>query len=95
MSLSICSSIKDWYFDSGCSQYITGERRYIEELKPYSNRYVTFGDGTIVRINGISKLISPNLPCLDGVLLVEGLTANLINISQLCDQGLNISYNKS
>jgi hypothetical protein len=28
------------------------------------------------------------------MLLVEGLTANLIRISQLCDQGMNVHFNK-
>lgn len=75
------SSIKDWYFYSGWSQHMTGERSYIEELKPYSNRYVTFYDGTIERTKGIRKLASLDLICLDGVLLVEGLNANLISIN--------------
>lgn len=73
---------------------MTGEKRYDEELKPYSNSYVIFGDGTRGRIKGIRKLVSPNLPCIDDVLLVEGLIANLINITQLCYQGLHVSYNK-
>jgi hypothetical protein len=29
------------------------------------------------------------------VLLVKGLTANLISISQLCEQGLNVHFNNS
>ena len=29
------------------------------------------------------------------MLLVEGLTANLINISQICDQGMNVNSNQS
>lgn len=89
------SSRKDWYFYSGCSQHMTGDMRYIEELKLYSNSYVTFGDGTRGRIKGICKLVSPYLPSHVGVLLVVGLTANLINISQLCGQGMSVSYNKS
>lgn len=60
---------------------MTGEKIYIKELTLYSNRYVIFGDGTRGRIKGIGKLVRSDLPCLDGVLLVEGLTANLIDIS--------------
>lgn len=74
---------------------MTGEGSYIEELNPYANSYVTFGDGTRGRITGISKLVSADLPCLDDVLLVEGIIANLISINKLCEQGLNVSYNKS
>lgn len=31
---------------------------------------------------------------LQDVILVEGLTANLININQLCDQGLFVKFSK-
>ncbi|PNX99239.1 gag-pol polyprotein, partial [Trifolium pratense] len=89
------SSKEDWYFDSGCSKHMIGEKTYLKEVKSYSNSYVTFGDGAKGKIKGIGKLSGPDLPSLDNVLLVEGLTANLISISQLCDQGLNVSFNNS
>lgn len=73
---------------------MTDERSHIEELNPYSNSYVTFGDETRGRIKGVCKLMSLNLLCLDDMLLLEGLTPNLINISQLCDQGMNVIYTK-
>ncbi|GAA0185892.1 hypothetical protein LIER_33180 [Lithospermum erythrorhizon] len=34
------------------------------------------------------------LPNLEDVLLVEGLTTNLISISQLCDDGMKVAFNK-
>lgn len=64
---------------------MTGENNYLEELKPYSDRYVTFGDGAKGKIKGICKLVCPSFPCLNDMILVEGLTTNLININQLCD----------
>lgn len=84
MSLRVPSR-EDWYFDSGCSRNMIGENNYLAELKSYSNSYVNFGNGAKGRIKRICKVESPSFPCLDDVLLVEGLTANLINISQLCD----------
>lgn len=74
---------------------MTGEKNYLEEKKPYFNSYVTFGDGARGKIKDICKLVYPGFPSLDNVLLVEGLAANLISISQPCDQGLNVSFNKS
>ncbi|MCI19830.1 gag-pol polyprotein, partial [Trifolium medium] len=74
---------------------MTEEIAYLKEVKSYSNSYVTFGDGAKGKIKGIGKLTGPDLPSLDNVLLVEGLTANLISISQLCDQELNVSFNNS
>ncbi|CAJ2644227.1 unnamed protein product [Trifolium pratense] len=46
-------------------------------------------------IKGIGNLIDNGLPNLDNVLLVKGLTANLISISQLCDQGMKVNFTKS
>lgn len=74
---------------------MTEEKSCLEEIKPYSNAYVTFGDGVKGRIKGIGKLVYLGLPSLENVMLVEGLTANLISISQLCDKGLKVRFNKS
>ena len=43
---------------------------------------------------GIGNLIKQGLLRLDVVLLVKGLTANLISISQLCDLGLQVNFTK-
>jgi hypothetical protein len=74
---------------------MTGEKTYLEEVRPYSNSYVTFGDGAKGKIKGIERLASSGLRCVNDFLLVEGQTANLISISQLCDQGLIVNFNKS
>ncbi|KAK2374648.1 gag-protease polyprotein [Trifolium repens] len=79
------SPSKSWYFDSGCSKHMTGDEKYLKELRSHLKGSVTFGDGVKGRVIGIGKLASANTPCLDDVLLVEGLTANLISISQLCE----------
>ncbi|GAU50915.1 hypothetical protein TSUD_411150, partial [Trifolium subterraneum] len=52
-------------------------------------------DGAKGEIIGIGKLINKSLPKLENVLLVKGLTANLISISQLCDQGLKVNFTKT
>lgn len=75
-------SREDWYFYSGYSKHMTREKSYLEELKPYPNNYVTFGDDVKDRIKGICKLVYPVLPSPENVLLVKGLTANLVSISQ-------------
>ncbi|GAU45850.1 hypothetical protein TSUD_371460 [Trifolium subterraneum] len=41
------------------------------------------------------KLNNNSLPKLDNVLLVKGLIANLISISQICDQGLKVNFTKT
>ncbi|KAK2371769.1 gag-protease polyprotein [Trifolium repens] len=89
------SSREDWYFDSGCSRHMTGEEKYLINMRSYKSSFVTFGDGAKGEIVGIGDLISHGLPNLENVLLVKGLTANLISISQLCDQGTKVNFTKS
>ena len=79
------SSREDWYFDSGCSRHRTSVEKYLINVRPYKSSFVTFGDGAKGEILGIGDLINHGLPNLENVLLVKGLTANLISISQLCD----------
>ncbi|XP_012842820.1 PREDICTED: uncharacterized protein LOC105963014, partial [Erythranthe guttata] len=55
---------------------------------------VTFGNGKKGEVLGKGSLNHENLPKLKNVLLVEGLTSNLISISQLCDQDLEVRFNK-
>lgn len=67
---------------------MTREKTYLKEF--YSNSYVTFGDGS----KGIRIMVGHGIPCLNDVLLVGCLTTNLISISQLCDQGLIVTFGK-
>ncbi|KAK2426713.1 putative mitochondrial protein [Trifolium repens] len=85
---------EDWYFDSGCSIHMTGEEKYLINVRSYNASFVTFGDGAKGEIVGIGDLISHELPNLENVLLVKGLTANLISINQLCDQGMKVNFTK-
>ena len=88
------SSNEVQYFDSGCSRHMTGKIGYIENIRPCEKGFVTFGDGGKGKICGIGNLISSGLPNLENVFLVEGLCANLISITQLCDQGMEAIFEK-
>ena len=59
-----------------------------------SDGYVSFGDGRKGRVLGKRTLLANGLPKLKSVLHVEGLKANLLSISQLCDQKLNVEFTK-
>ncbi|GAA0149223.1 hypothetical protein LIER_36890 [Lithospermum erythrorhizon] len=82
------------YFDSGCSRYMTGNKSYLSNIEKVRNDYVTFGGREKGRIIGKWSLNIEGLPRLEGVLLVEGLTTNLISIIQLCDSGMKVSFSK-
>lgn len=82
-------SRKDWYFDSGYSRHLIGEKNYPEELKLFSNIYVTFDYVAIRKIRGIGKLIYIGFPSLYDVFASRRI-ASFISISQLCDQGQEV-----
>jgi len=74
---------------------MTAVDKFLENVRPYAKSYVTFGDGVKGKIVSIGNLVSEGSPRLDNVLLVKGLAANLISISQLCDQSLSVNFSKT
>ncbi|XP_010546473.1 PREDICTED: uncharacterized protein LOC104818552, partial [Tarenaya hassleriana] len=89
------SSEQWWYFDSGCSHHMTGDvsmlSTFEENLKGGN---VTFGDGRKGKILDKGNLDASGLPKLTDVNAVQGLKANLISISQLCDFGFQVNFTK-
>ena len=84
-----------WYFDSGCSKYMIGKGKYLTDYHIIAESHVSFGDGEKGRVLGKETLNADGFPRLNNVLHVEGLKANLISISQLCDQKLNVKFTKN
>ncbi|TYK30437.1 F5J5.1 [Cucumis melo var. makuwa] len=81
-----------WYFDSGCSRHMTGNRSYFMNLNDCVIGHVTFGDGAKGKIIAKGNINKDDLPRLNDVRYVDGLKANLISINQLCDQGYKVSF---
>lgn len=71
-----------------------GEKYFVTNIQPCGSGHVTFGDGAKGKVVGKGQLNYPRLPVLQDVILVEGLIANLISISKLCDQGLSVNFSK-
>lgn len=80
-----------WYFDSGCSRHMTRNENVFSTVV---GGKVTFRDGAKGSIKEKGTLDSDDQPVLENVYYVEGLTANLISISQLCDDGLKVIFTK-
>ncbi|XP_073064132.1 uncharacterized protein [Primulina eburnea] len=83
-----------WYFDSGCSRHMTGSKDHLIDYVELRSGHVTYGGGAKGRIVGKGTLNVDGLPNLHNVLYVEGLNSNLISISQLCDDGLHVKFDK-
>ncbi|KAL1221572.1 hypothetical protein V5N11_019634 [Cardamine amara subsp. amara] len=84
-----------WYFDSGCSRHMTGTQEHLVDFERISADRVTFGDGARGKIKGKGITGGENQPDLENVYLVDGLKANLISISQLCDTGMSVTFTKT
>ena len=83
-----------WYFDSGCSRHMTGNKGLFKTLFEGKIGTITFGDGSKSVIKGIGTVDIPGLLVFEYVWYVDGLKANLLSISQICDNGLNILFIK-
>ncbi|CAL2227895.1 unnamed protein product [Prunus armeniaca] len=57
-------------------------------VNPFDGGTVTFGGGHKSQVVGKGIVCIPRLPELKNVRFVEGLTSNLISVSQLCDDGV-------
>ena len=56
---------------------------------------VSFGDNSKRKIFGIENVGKVSSTLIENVCLVENLKHNLISISQLCDKGYKVVFNKS
>ncbi|KAA0051013.1 hypothetical protein E5676_scaffold675G00900 [Cucumis melo var. makuwa] len=79
-----------WYFDNGCPRHVIRNSLFFTDLKESKTGQVTFGDGVQGKVIGKGYFDRSGTPNLHDVILVEGLSTNLISISQLCDQGFRI-----
>ena len=84
-----------WYLDSGCFRHMTGNKWLFKTLFEGKIGTVTFGDGSKSVIRGIGTVDIPGLLGFEDVWYVDGLKANLLNISQICDNGLNVQIGRA
>ena len=79
-----------WYLDSGCSRHMTGNKSWFKNLKPKDGGIVKFANGVKSRILGIGNIGKNDFDLIIDIMLVEGLTHNLLSIIQFCDQGYRV-----
>ena len=73
---------------------MTGNKGLFKTLFEGKIGTVTFRDGSKSVIRGIRAVNIPRLPVFEDVWYVDGLKANLLSISQICDNGLNVLFTK-
>ena len=72
---------------------MTCDNNILVEYKPLSECLVTFSDGVTARVLSRKTLNIDDFSRFKNVLHVDGLKANLISISQICDLNLNVNFN--
>ena len=83
-----------WIIDSGCSRHMSGKSSLFHDLKEQSTGTITLGDKGKCDIVGIGSVVSDSSHSIKNVYLVNGLKYNLLSVSQLCDSGNYVRFNK-
>ena len=83
-----------WYLDSGCSCPMIGDKSLFKSLKEKVGDYVTFDDGSHAQVLSKGTVEIPRLPLLKDVLYIKGLKANLLSITQICDENFLVQFSK-
>ncbi|KAH9725564.1 hypothetical protein KPL70_007924 [Citrus sinensis] len=84
-----------WYLDNGCSRHMTGNYAWFSSFTKIENGGdVSFGDNSKGKILGIVNVSKVSSTLIENVCFVENLNHNLISISQLCDKGYKVVFDK-
>jgi len=84
-----------WYLDSGSSKHMTGEKSMFINLGLKQEGHVTYGDNNKGKILGRGTIGDKSNFLTHDVPYAEGLKHNLLNISQLCDKGYQVTFKSS
>nr|GEW38128.1 hypothetical protein [Tanacetum cinerariifolium] len=81
------------YWDSGCSQHMTGNISYLFYYEPYDGGYASFRQGG-GKING-KGIIKTSKIQFENVYFVKDLKYNLFSVSQICDNKNSVLFTNS
>ena len=89
-----------WYVDSGASTHMTGNKHWLEDFKEINKGAQNYlGADRSHQIKGCGKVsvILPdgNIKQVYNVMYVPGITKNLISVSMITYQDLNVEFLKS
>nr|GEW59669.1 integrase, catalytic region, zinc finger, CCHC-type, peptidase aspartic, catalytic [Tanacetum cinerariifolium] len=82
-----------WYFDSGCSKHMTGDRsRLMNFVKKFIGT-IRFGNDHFGAIMGYEDYVIGD-SVISRVYYVEGVGHNLFSVGQFCDSDLEVAFRK-
>jgi hypothetical protein len=73
---------------------MTGDKTLLKEVQMDKGGRISYGDGSQSNVIGKGIIDIPGLGASQEALYVEGLKANLLSISQFCDNDLVVQFSK-
>ncbi|KAL8088649.1 hypothetical protein AgCh_038434 [Apium graveolens] len=83
-----CSSLGQWMLMN-----MTGYKSLLSKFEEKVGPNVSYGDGNLEKISGYDKIKVGNV-IIENIALVAGLKHNLISVSQICDRGYHVNFDK-
>ncbi|CAI7757246.1 unnamed protein product [Closterium sp. NIES-54] len=90
----------EWVIDSGCTSHITPRADLLDEVKPCGKiKLVAVASGALLCVTGVgnAKVMAANgeLVGLGNILLVEGLSTNLLSVQQLQKSKAKVTFGQT
>ncbi|WJX39045.1 hypothetical protein P8452_26635 [Trifolium repens] len=83
-----------WYFDSGCSNHMTGNRSILTDFDEYLNTKIRLANSDSIKAEGMGNVViqrsNGKKAVIEKVLYVPGMKCNLMSIGQLISKGFKI-----
>ena len=79
--------------DSGFSRHVTGSKSLLTNVVMRTGSVVVFGNDGKGFTAGYGKMKVGNV-IIEDISLMEGLKHNLLSISQFCDKGYDVTFQK-
>ncbi|XP_014506258.1 uncharacterized protein LOC106766009 [Vigna radiata var. radiata] len=83
-----------WYLDTGCSNHMMGNRRWLLNLDTSVKSTIRFADNSTIQVEGVGKIL---IKCKDGksmymhnVLYIPMMKSNLLSLGQLLERGFTM-----
>ncbi|KAJ9566336.1 hypothetical protein OSB04_002302 [Centaurea solstitialis] len=83
--------VSTWVIDSGCLRHMTGTLELLSSYIKQEGSFVAFGGNQKGRIKGYGMIVKGEVR-MNQVSYVDGLKHNLVSVSQLCDNGLDVMF---
>ncbi|WJX93643.1 hypothetical protein P8452_75143 [Trifolium repens] len=84
----------EWYFDSGCSNHMTGNRSILSNFNECLNIKIKLANNEFTRAKGMGNVMiemsNGKKAVIENVLFVPGMQCNLLSVGKLISKGFKI-----